>query len=122
MYKIFEQFLAAVFFCPFFPSVSIDESFVKFLVAVFFKEEFFNHSGQIVDRGEVAKKPYNDPPVEAVDAAYDADLVHPVIPYEFSVNLEVINSHIEVDQVIALFIGEVICGCFLNSCTSKDIS
>jgi len=120
MYKIFEQFLAAV--CPFFPSASVDESFVKFLVAEFFKEKFLNHSGQIVDCGEVAEKPYNDPSVEAVDAAYDSYLVHPVIPIKFSVTLKVINSHIKMDQVFALFIGEVICCCFLNSCTSKDIS
>ena len=52
MYKIFEQFLAAV--CPFFRSASVDESFVKFLVAEFFKEKFLNHGGQIVDCGEVA--------------------------------------------------------------------
>ena len=122
MYKIFKQFFAAVFFYLFFSSFIVDESFVKFIVTGFFKEQFFNHSGQIVDWREVAKKPYYNSPVEAIDAAYNADLVHPVIPNEFSVNLEVINSHIEVDQIFALFIGQVIRGRFLDSCAREDVS
>jgi hypothetical protein len=122
MQKIFKQFFAAVFFNLFFLSVIVDESFVKFLVAGFFKEQFFYHSGQIVNLREVTKKPNYDSPVEAVDAAYNADLVHPVIPNEFSVNLEVINSHIKVDQVFALFIGRVIRCRFLDSCARKDVS
>jgi hypothetical protein len=55
--KVLEQCLAAVLAGPFSLALIIDESFVKFLVAVFFKEQFFNDSGQIVDLRDVAHDP-----------------------------------------------------------------
>jgi hypothetical protein len=36
--------------------------------------------------------------------------------------LEVIDSHIEVDQIFALFIGRVIRGRFLDSCARENVS
>lgn len=120
MQQISKKFLAAVFL--FSITALVDEFFVKFLVAGFFKEQFCNNGGQIVDFSEVAKEENNWASVKTVDTAHSTHLVQPVIPDEFSVKLKVIYSHIEVDQVFALLIGKVIWGCFLDSCTRVDIS
>jgi hypothetical protein len=120
MQKISTKFLAAVFL--FRITALVDVFFVKFLVAGFFEEQFCNDSGQIVDVSEVAKEENNCASVKTVDTAHSTYLVQPVIPVEFSVKLKVIYSHIEVNQVSALFIGKVILGCLLDSCARVDIS
>ena len=113
--KSLRNWLSNSSFLPFYVPVIIQESFVKFLVTLFLKEQFFYDGSEIVKFWEVAHHNYNYPRVKAVDASHNANLIHPVCSADLCVKLKVVNSHIKPDQCFAVVRKVIVCW-FLDGC------